>query len=200
MADDSNPSTLERLEEAEKYKLEGKHLEALEILEKLLIEDPENISALEEVADNELSLEHYGRARNAAKRSVALDKKSYTGYYILGFLHSIKEEWDDALELLQKANRLKPNNPEILRCLGWALFSSNQRTKGIVTLERSLNLDSENPLTLCDLGVTHLQLQNFDKAKSLFLRALDLDPTNERAKECVEAVERLAKSVAKQKS
>lgn len=199
MTDDPNSSQniLERLEEAEKFKLEGMHKEALEILEKLLIEDPENISALEEVADNELSLEHYGRARNAAKRAASLDRKSYTGYYILGFLHSIKEEWGEALELLQKANRLKPNNPEILRCLGWALFSSGQRTKGIVTLERALNLDSENPLTLCDLGVSHLQLQNFEKAKSLFLRALDLDPTNTRAKECIEAVERLAKALLK---
>jgi len=57
-------------------------------------------------------------------------------------------------------------------------------------------LDSDNPLTLCDLGVTHLQVQNFGKAKALFTRALDLDPENARARECREAVERLEKAVS----
>ncbi|MFH1670400.1 MAG: hypothetical protein ABIA92_02335 [Patescibacteria group bacterium] len=192
---DSTANVLDRLEKAEQLKMMCKHKEALEILEELLIEDPQNISALEEVADNELSLEHFNRASKAAKRAIALDKDSYTGYYILGFLHSRKEEWPEALKELQKANMLKPNNPEILRCLGWALFNGGQRTQGIVTLERSLNLDCENPLTLCDLGVIHLQVHNFVKAKALFLRTLDLDPTNDRAKECVEAVERLEKSM-----
>ena len=45
-----------------------------------------------------------------------------------------------------------------------------------MTLERALNLDSESPLTLCDLGVSYLQMQNFPKAKALFERALQLDP------------------------
>lgn len=186
---------LERLEQAESLKLMGRYTEALEILEELLIEDPQNISALEEIADNELSLDNFDRAETAANRAISLDDKSYTGLYILGFIKSHHEKWDEAIILLKKSNALKSNNPEILRCLGWALFNAGQKAQGIVTLERSLNLDSENPLTLCDLGVTHLQVNNFPKAKSLFARALELDPENTRARECVEAVERLQKSV-----
>ncbi|MDD5026701.1 MAG: tetratricopeptide repeat protein [Candidatus Peribacteraceae bacterium] len=186
---------LERLERAEQLKLSGKHNEALKILEQLLIEDPQNISALEEVADNELSLERFARAEAAARQAVTLDRGSYTGFYILGYILSHKEKWSEAVQLLRKANHLKPNNAEILRCLGWALFSSGQRAQGIVTLERSLNLESENPLTLCDLGVAYLQIRNFIKARALFLRALDLDPGNVRAQECVQAVERLTKAV-----
>ncbi len=191
MNSDLNPSqsTLERLEKAEQLKMAGQHKEALDILETLLAEDPQNVSALEEIADNELSLDHFGRAQKAAKQAIELDGDSYTGYYILGFLSSRKCEWNDALKLLQKANTLKPNNPEILRCLGWYLFSGGHITQGIVTLERSLNLYSENTMTLCDLGVTHLQVRNFAKAKSLFSRTLDLDPENRRARECKDMVE-----------
>ncbi|MFH0770866.1 MAG: tetratricopeptide repeat protein [Candidatus Peregrinibacteria bacterium] len=188
----SSSDVLDRLEKAEQMKLNGKHTEALKILEQLLIEDPENVSALEEIADNELSLEHYARAETAAKQAVHLDRKSYTGLYILGFIDSHFGHWKSALELLRKANSMKPNNPEILRCLGWALFNGGLRAQGVVTLERALNLDSENPLTLCDLGVSYLQLRNFRKAKALFVRALDLDPDNPRARECVEIVERMA--------
>src|SRR5690606_24651434 len=131
--------TVDRLEEAEQLKMLGDHTEALLILEQLLIEDPSNVAALEEVADNELSLEQFSRAKTAAEQAVALDDHSYTAHYILGVIASQGEEWPRALQHLQRANTLKPNNPEILRCLGWALFSSGQRPQGLVTLERSLS-------------------------------------------------------------
>jgi type IV pilus assembly protein PilF len=195
MHDDSSPETLERLERAESLKLDGRHVEALAILEELLLEDPENIAALEEVADNELSLGNDDRAQTAAKQAIALDPGSYTGHYILGFIRSREEKWDDAIVSLRKANQLKANNAEILRCLGWALFHSGQRAQGIVTLERALNLDRDSPLTLCDLGMTYLEVQNFVKSKTLLERVLDLEPENARARECLAAIERLGKAI-----
>lgn len=188
-------NVLARLEQAESLKLAGKYKDALVILENLLLEDPSNVSALEEVADNELSLEQYERAETAARQAIALDKNSYTGRYILGFIRSQKSQWDDALTELREANHLKSNNPEILRCLGWVLFNVGQKPQGIVTLERSLNLDHDNTLTLCDLGMAYLEMRNVQKAKALFLRALDIDPESERARECVAAVERMEKKV-----
>ncbi len=193
--DDPSPETLERLERAEQLKLEGRYRDALAILEELLLEDPENVSALEEVADNELSLGEYHRAETAARQAITLDAASYTGHYILGFLRSRGEEWPQAVTHLRQANQLKSNNAEILRCLGWALFHTGQRAQGIVTLERALNLDVDSPLTLCDLGVAYLEVQNFTKSRILLRRALELEPGNVRAKECLEAVERVAKTV-----
>lgn len=196
MQDDRSTSgTLELLEQAEKLKIMGKHKEALEILEDLILDDPCNVSAIEEVADNELSLEQYDRAETAARQCIDLDDQSYTGHYILGFLACHREEWVPAVEHLKIANKLKSNNPEILRCLGWSLFNSKQVAQGIVTLERALNLDADNVLVLCDLGIAYLQTRNFTKSKTLFSHALSMDPSNTRAKECIEAVERLEKMV-----
>lgn len=192
------PGILERLERAEQLKLAGKHAEALDILVQLVLEDPSNVAALEEIADNELSLERYGRAEIAAAQAVALDPSSYTGQYILGFIRSQEGKWEEAHRRLKEANRLKSNNPEILRCLGWVLFKSGQRPQGTVTLERSLNLDSDNTLTLCDLGVAYLEMRNFSKARALLLRALDLEPQNPRARECVAAIEKLEKQSKEQ--
>jgi tetratricopeptide (TPR) repeat protein len=190
------PDVLERLEQAEQLKLSGKHHEAIAILEGLLLEDPTNVSALEEIADNELSLERFDRAETAAQQAIDMDASSYTGYYILGFVRSSERKWEEAHAHLKEANRLKPNNPEILRCLGWVLFNMGQRPQGIVTLERALNLDNDSTLTLCDLGVAYLDIKNFSKAKALFLRALDLDPMNPRAKECIAAVSRFEKELS----
>lgn len=191
--DDPSPETMERLERAEQLKLNGNYNQALGILEELLLEDPENVSALEEVADNELSLGEYRRAEAAARRAIALDAKSYTGHYILGFLNSRSGQWDEAAGRLRKANQLKSNNAEILRCLGWALFHAGQRAQGIVTLERALNLDQDSTLTLCDLGVAYIEVQNFPKSRALLKRALELEPENTRAQECLSAVDRFAR-------
>ena len=187
----SDEEMLERLEQAEQLKLAGKHREALNILEELLIDDPGNVPALEEIADNELNLGRKGRARAAAMQAIKLDKRSYTALYILGFLACREEKWEEAETYLRTANQEHPNNPEILRCLGWVLFCSDKRTQGIVTLERALNLDTESALTLCDLGVAYLKLQNLPKARTLFSQALDIDPENERAHECVQIIQRL---------
>lgn len=188
--------TIERLERAEQLKMDGEHMQAIGLLENLLLEDPENVSALEEVADNELSLGHYARSEAAARQCLKIDPESYTAHYIIGFIRSREEKWTEAIVSLRKSNTLKSSNPEILRCLGWAFFCSGQRLKGIVTIERSLNLDAESVLTLCDLGVAYMQLRRFSKSKMLFARALDLEPENLRARECLEAAERFSKMLA----
>ena len=183
------------LEEAERLKINCHHTEAIAILEDLLAEDPGNVAALEEVADNELSLENYDRAMNAASQAAALEPESYTAHYILGFIRSLKEDWEKSLEDLQIANQLKPNNPEILRCLGWVLFNAGKRVQGVVTLERALNLDPINTLSLCDLGVCYLHIRKYEKAHDLFRKALVIEPGNERAQECIEAIARLQRVV-----
>ncbi len=186
--DPSTDETIECLAQAEDLKLDGRHSEALVLLEDILSFDPENIVALEELAENELALHQFERARNAALQAVALHNDSYIGHYILGFLASRDEQWVIAHSELKLANRLNSNNAEILRCLGWVLFQSGEVICGTVTLERALNLDADNPLILCDLGVISLQSEDTAKAHTLFKRTLELDPTNKRAQEGLQSL------------
>ncbi len=178
---------LDALENIESLKLNGEHKESINAAEKLLVEDPNCVAALEEIADNYVSLDEFDRAEKAAQRALKLDKESYTGYYILGFLVSHQQKWEQAMGYLKKANALHPNNPEILRCLGWSTFNAGKRTQGIIILERALNLDSDNSLTLCDLGICYLQTKNFDKAVELLKKAMEIDPDNKRIQECYQA-------------
>ncbi len=179
------------LRQAEQLKLSADHEEALIILEQVLIRDPDNVVALEEVADNELSMEQYDRAERAALRALALDHESFNAHYVLGFVASHRERWADSIRELKAANFLEPNNPEILRCLGWSLFSGGEPLAGMVTLERALNLEDSNPLILCDLGVVYLKMKDFPKAKALLERALQIDPENLRAQECLTMANRI---------
>lgn len=178
---------LEALEHIESLKLNGEHEESIIQAQKLLCEDPNCIAALEEIADNHVSLDQFDAAEKAARHVLKLDKTSYTGYYILGFLTSHYQDWNKAITHLKKANNIHANNPEILRCLGWATFNAGKRTQGIIVLERSLNLDSENSLTLCDLGICYLQVKSFDKSVELLKKAMEIDPDNKRIQECYRA-------------
>ena len=183
--------TARLLAQAEHLRLEGMYEEAIVILEQVLARHPDHVVALEEVADNELSLEQYDRAERAARRAISINPKSFEGQYILGFVASHREQWLESITALKHANQIEPNHPESLRCLGWSLFSSGATLGGMVTLERALNLEPDNPLILCDLGVVYLKMREFEKTRALLRRALDLDPANVRARECLEMTNRI---------
>lgn len=178
---------LAALERIEELKLNGKHEQSIEEAEKLLCKDPDCVPALEELADNYVSLDAFEKAERACHRALNLDQNSYTAHYILGFISSHHQDWNGAVERLKTSNSLHANNAEILRCLGWALFNHGKRTQGIVTLERALNLAPENSLTLCDLGICYLQVKNFEKSIELLKKAMEIDPENKRIQECYRA-------------
>lgn len=194
--DHATPDPYEdELRRADALKFDARHEEAIAILEAILVQQPDHVLALEEIADHELSLGRMRRAERAATDALALDPESVAAHYVLGFIASHEERWNDSLRFLRQANALEPNDAEILRCLGWSLSCGGQEVEGLVTLERALNLQPENPLILCDLGVICLRRHDMAKATALFQRALIVEPENERAKECLAMVHHLEKAL-----
>ncbi|MEI7510713.1 MAG: tetratricopeptide repeat protein [Candidatus Peregrinibacteria bacterium] len=182
---------MRELAKSEEFKVRGKHEQALEVAQKILEKDPACVAAAEEIADNLLSMNNHKAAEKAARFVLSLDPKSYISNYTLGFLALTKGDDPQALPYLFAANEAAPNNPEILRCLGWSLFHTGARIEGIATLERALNLRPDDSMILCDLGVCCLHLNFFEKTIRLFERALALDPESARAKECLDAAKGL---------
>jgi len=183
---DQEPNIL--FTEAERLKMEGKHTEAINICEKMLLEDLGFTEAYEEIGDNYLSLREYDKAKKALQKALKTDPKSPNANYLLGFLFSAIGDFKLSIKYLETSDSLEPNHPEILRCLGWSLYHEGQRQRGLVLLERSLNLAPNDPLILSDLGVCYLNSKNFEKSSRLFKRILDIEPDNEKAKECLNAV------------
>lgn len=176
------------LKEVDKLKEEGCHKEAIKVCEQILNNDLDCVEAYEEIGDNYLSLRKYDKAKKALKKSLELNPRSANGRYLLGFLFSAVGDFKKSIQLLEQADEYEPNHPEILRCLGWSLYHDNQRSRGIVLLERSLALAPNDPLILSDLGVCYLNNKNFNKSAQLFKQILEIEPHNEKAKECLNAV------------
>ena len=68
------------------------------------------------------------------------------------------------------------------------MYHYGQRKRGVIILERSLFLAPNDPLILNDLGVCYLNEKNFDRAAILFKKTLQIEPNNQKAKECLNAV------------
>ncbi len=176
------------IQEADKKKMNGKHSEAIKICEKILSHDLDCMEAYEEIGDNYLSMRQYEKAKKALTRALQINPRSANANYLLGFVFSALGEWQKSIDYLERADNIEPNHPEILRCLGWAIFHKGERKRGIIILERALNLAGNDPLILSDLGVCYLNEKNFDRASYLFKKVLEIEPHNEKAKECLNAV------------
>ncbi len=176
------------IEEADKKKSEGKHLEAIKICERILASDLTCVEAYEEIGDNYLSLRKYDKSEKALIHAIKLNKHSANANYLLGFVYSCTGNWEKSVELLETADDAYPNHPEILRCLGWSMYHYGQRKRGIILLERSLFLAPNDPLILNDLGVCYLNEKEFERSAHLFKKTLQVEPDNQKAKECLNAV------------
>lgn len=78
----------------------------------------------------------------------------------------------EALELLTKANQLKPDDGYITDSLAWAYFKVGNRTKALELLKHANTLSPEEPVILEHLGDVYLDLGEVDKAKSFFQAAV----------------------------
>lgn len=176
------------LAEADKMKMAGEHLEAIRICEKILHTDLDNDQAYEEIGDNFLSMREYEKAEKALIQALRLNPGSANAHYLIGFTHSALGNWQESISHLETADQLQPNHPEILRCLGWSIFHSGEKKQGLVLLERALHLSPRDPLILSDLGICYLNDKEFDRAAHLFNTVLEIEPDNDKVKECLYAV------------
>jgi len=171
--------------EAEKLKNDGQYREAVSICEKILVKDPKNLIALEEIGDNYLSMGKIENSKKALKRALEIEPKSVNANYLLGFIFSIEHKWDLSIKYLKKSEEIERNNPEILRCLGWSLFNYGRQKEGIILLERVKNITPKDAFVLCDLGVCYMLREKYAKALDLFINAEKLDPENRKVKDCI---------------
>lgn len=182
---------LQLLENSEESKIRGEFLQAISWAEKALMELPDCTGALEEIADNYLSLGKIPQAEKAAKYALELNKKSVTALYTIGFIESQRGNFETSITYLRRANDLRENNPEILRCLGWALCQAGKNSQGILILERSLNIQPNDSMILCDLGMCYLQVNQFQKSIKILEQAHSFSPESTRVLECLDMARKM---------
>lgn len=89
----------------------------------------------------------------------------------------------EALELISKANQLRPNDGYILDSLAWAYFKLGNRAKALKLLQQANQLTPNEPAILEHLGDVYLDLGDTAKARSYFREALAASVKEENPEE-----------------
>lgn len=144
---------IDYIKEIEKLKNDWNYALAREKVQKYLTTYTDDYRLYEELADIYLFEWEIEKADHAMKFAQNLNPESATWLYLCGYLNISKWNFKYWVELLEKANEIFPNNPEILRNLGWGYNMIWQTSKGVTILKRALNLSPEDILIMEDLWV-----------------------------------------------
>ncbi len=86
------------------------------------------------------------------------------------------EEYDSAIETLEKGLEYDDQRPDIYNMLGVCCFKKADYAKAIEHFEMAVHLNPSSAMDYANLGVNHNRLGNKDKAVHFFTIALTLDP------------------------
>ncbi|HUR92002.1 MAG TPA: protein kinase [Gemmatimonadaceae bacterium] len=165
--------------------------EAVTALERAVALDPEFAQghAKLSLAHTELfwfygdrTAERLRKAKAAADRALELSPGLPEGlealgvYYYHGFL-----DYDRALRELAKAERVRPNNPDVLFFKSFIQRRSGRWQEAIATMQRGLELDPRAAGFIADFALTQFYMREFEEAETIVDRALIVAPDHSEA-------------------
>jgi tetratricopeptide (TPR) repeat protein len=132
----------------------------------------------------------YDKAADLLRRSIALDPANAAeAYNYLGYMwadHNM--HLDEAMEMIQRALQIEPNNGSYLDSLGWVEFRQGKFDQALADLLLAAkNLDREDPIVFEHIGDTYLKLHRVPDALKAWQKALALDPKNKKLAEKIES-------------
>lgn len=95
--------------------------------------------------------------------------------------HKINGRYDEAEALFKSVLSEQPDNADAHHELGLVYSFKVYMDESIRELEAAVGLQPESVTYLNSLAKTHTMFGDFDKAKPLFLRVLQIDPFNDEA-------------------
>ncbi|MES2599035.1 MAG: tetratricopeptide repeat protein [Verrucomicrobiota bacterium] len=138
-----------------------------------------------------LTLERGGRAEDAGKmfeKAITLTPKDETEdaantMNYLGYMWLEDGRYlDKAGELIRKANELQPDKAAYVDSLGWWHFKKGEYAHAVIELERAFSLlknpEPDDSEIIEHLGQAHLKLGDKAKAREMFEKARDMQPSD----------------------
>ncbi len=128
----------------------------------------------EDPNDNEEEEITVTRIRRTHERSS--EKNIWVDHYLLGCAYGRCMKLRPAIRHLNIADKMNPNNAEIIRNIGWIRCMQEKTDNGRNLLKKAIKLDPENALAYNDLGASYLFEEKLDEAKRWITKAIKMDP------------------------
>ena len=155
----------------------GDTSEAISVLKHAIKLNPQNESALYEIAYLYDLQGEYRKSIDYYKEFIDENPYSFTAWYNLGNAYSKLEEFENAIKAYDYAILIKNSFGPAHFNMGNACLSTEKFHKAIEHFQECLNIDGDDTMALCYLGEAYEQLNELDLAKNYYNRALQLTPT-----------------------
>lgn len=159
--------------EAQLHLAQGRQAEAITAFAELVKRVPGEPTFVYQYAQ---LLERAGRAKEAEaalRQLLDRDPLDANALNSLGYLLADRgERLDEAVELLQRANKIEPGNASFLDSLGWAFYKQGRLDQADGPLSEAAQKSPENSVIQDHLGDLRVRQQRFAEAAVAFERAL----------------------------
>ena len=134
------------------------------------------------------------RSITALRRAIELNSQNAEALNYLGYSYADQGiHLDEALELIQQAITLEPNNAYYIDSLGWAYFKLSKPEEALLQLSKAVKLEPNDAVILEHLAIVYHELGHNGLAKKYYKKSLANAPKSEDKK----VAERVKKSLKK---
>lgn len=161
------------------YYQNDRHAEAVEILEELHAENPEDFTTIQFLAENYAELEQFEKAEGLLNAAAAMHGGELTDSHLLltARLYRLQNRDEEALQAIERLLGRDRNNATYLMVAGEYYYEAGNLQKAEEALRRAIELRPDNAEAYNALGYFFAEAGiNLDEAQRLILKALELNP------------------------
>jgi len=157
-------------------KKQKKNDESREAFEKALKLTPENVVAIDQLADLDLEARAFSAVHQRADALLQKDPKSAPAYFIHGRSYVIEKNFAAAEAALRKAIELDPNLAAAYNLLVAIYVEANKLPEALKELETVLGKNPRYAPALLTSGIIYERMGDFAKARDNYEKVLALNP------------------------
>ena len=121
--------------------------------------------------------QRFDDAIKSFRRVLVIDPKHAESYNYIGYMYAEKgTNLPEAVQLIQQALALEPENGYFIDSLGWAYYQQGRYPEALRELKRAVSLAKEDPVLYEHLGDAYLKNNLTNEAIEAWEKSLKTDP------------------------
>ena len=162
-----------------RYFVLEQYKEAIDILQDVLRDKPENVEAIYWTGIAYEALGDLQKTEYYLREAISLAPEYADALNALGYFYADNgTNLDEAVDLIKKALKKSPKQAGYLDSLGWAYFKQGKLDEALRQLEMALRLMPESAEIQDHLGDAYMKKGLKEKAIAAWQRAVQLEPNN----------------------
>lgn len=162
----------------------GREPEAIKYFEIAHMQNPDELTILSSLALAYNTQKMYVESDGAYEKALKIDPENALILNNYAYNLSVRGvKLDKALEMARTAVNKEPGNPSYLDTIGWIFYMMKDYKSALEYIEKAVSINGSSAVLLDHLGDVHKALNDIQKAKYFWKRALDLNPGNKAIEE-----------------